>query len=210
MIEDGIRVLGHASIRLEKERKVIYIDPYKVEERHDADVIFCTHPHYDHFSETDILRLKKDSTKLVVVRESYEDALKMGFNEEDVVVAEIGKNGEVAEISFSVIPSYNVMKPFHPKGKQWVGYLLTLDGIRYYIAGDTDKIPEMESISCDVAFLPVGGTYTMNAQNAAEAANLIKPKIAIPIHFGSIVGTRKDAEEFVKNLETGIIGKIFD
>lgn len=205
---NGVEVLGHASIRIEKDNKVIYIDPYQVEERHDADVIFCTHPHYDHFSEKDILGLRKDSTKLVVVSESFEDAVKLGFEEKSVVVAEVGKNGVVDGVSFSVVASYNIMKPFHPKGKQWVGYILSLGDCKYYIAGDTDKIPEMSEMKCDVAFLPVGGTYTMNADKAAEVANLIRPKIAVPIHFGSVVGSRKDAEEFVKKLEDGIDGKI--
>jgi len=204
----GVKVLGHAAIRIERGNKVIYIDPYQVEERQDADVIFCTHPHYDHFSEEDILRLKKDSTKLVVVGESFEDALKLGFDVNDVVVAEIGKSGEICGILFSAVPSYNVMKPFHPKGKAWVGYVLEIEGVRYYIAGDTDKIPEMKDIRCDVAFLPVGGTYTMNAEKAAEVANLMRPKIAVPIHFGSVVGSRRDAEEFVKMLDDGIEGKI--
>jgi len=205
---NGVEVLGHASIRIEKDNKVIYIDPYSVEEKHDADVIFCTHPHYDHFSEKDILGLKKDSTKLVVVRESFEDAVELGFDEKDVVVAEVGKNDDVTGVSFSVVASYNIMKPFHPKGKQWVGYILTLGDYKYYIAGDTDKIPEMSEIKCDVAFLPVGGTYTMNADKAAEVANLIRPKIAIPIHFGSIVGSRNDAAEFVERLDSGIEGRI--
>jgi len=163
----GVKVLGHAAIRIERGNKVIYIDPYQVEERQDADVIFCTHPHYDHFSEKDILGLKKDSTKLVVVRESFESAVKLGFDENDVVVAKVGKSDEVDGVSFSAVASYNIMKPFHPKGKQWVGYILSLGDYKYYIAGDTDKIPEMSEIKCDVAFLPVGGTYTMNAERAA-------------------------------------------
>jgi len=164
---NGIQVLGHASIRIERDNKVIYIDPYQVEGKHDADIIFCTHPHYDHFSEKDILGLKKDSTKLVIVRESLGDAIKLGFDEKDIVVAEVGESGEVYGVLFSVVPAYNIMKPFHPKGKKWVGYVLTIGGVCYYIAGDTDKIPEMNDIKCDVAFLPVGGTYTMNAERAA-------------------------------------------
>jgi len=205
---NGVEVLGHASIRIEKDNKVIYIDPYQIKERHDADFIFCTHPHYDHFSEKDILGLKKDSTKIVVVRESFEDAVKLGFDENNVVVVDVGMSGEIDGVLFESVPAYNVMKPFHPKGKQWVGYILSLGDYTYYIAGDTDKIPEMSEIKCDVAFLPVGGTYTMNADKAAEVANLIRPKIAIPIHFGSIVGSRNDAAEYVERLDSGIEGRI--
>ena len=204
----GVEVLGHASIRIEKGDRVIYIDPYQVEERHDADVIFCTHPHYDHFSEGDILKLKKDETKLVVVAESLVDAIKLGFDEKDIVIADVGVSGDVCGVLFSAVPAYNIMKPFHPKGKNWVGYVLEIEGVRYYIAGDTDKIPEMSEIECDVAFLPVGGTYTMNAEKAAEVANLLMPKVAVPIHFGSIVGSREDAEEFIKRLDSKIEGRL--
>jgi L-ascorbate metabolism protein UlaG (beta-lactamase superfamily) len=115
---------------------------------------------------------------------------------------------EAYGIKFRTVPAYNLEKKFHKRKKNWVGYILNVDGAGYYFAGDTDYIPEMDEIKADVVFLPVGGTYTMNAQEAAQAANSIKPKIAIPIHFGSIVGSQKDAEVFIENLAVGIEAKI--
>lgn len=114
----------------------------------------------------------------------------------------------VQGIKFETIPAYNTNKTFHPKENYWVGYIITLDGIRYYIAGDTDITEENRKVKCDVAFVPVGGTYTMNYSEAAELVNIIKPKIAVPIHYGSVVGTKQDATNFIKLLHSSIKGII--
>ena len=111
-------------------------------------------------------------------------------------------------VEFITTYAYNIDKMYHPKENEWVGYILTINGVRYYIAGDTDFVDELKNVKCDVAFLPVGGTYTMNADEAAQMANYIRPKIAVPIHYGSIVGTKKDAERFVYMLDKDIQGKI--
>ena len=112
------------------------------------------------------------------------------------------------DITFEAVPAYNTNKLFHPKKNGWVGYILEIEGIRYYIAGDTDITEENKKVKCNVAFVPVGGTYTMNAKEAAELVNTIKPEIAVPIHYGSVVGTKKDPEKFIKLLNSEIEGVI--
>ena len=187
---EGIECLGHSTIKIHKKGIVIYIDPFKIkQEFHDADYIFITHSHYDHFSKEDILKVRKDTSKIIVT--------------EDIDLENIQKTSVIPNnkytidgLDFETIPAYNLNKNFHPKEKNWVGYIITIDNIRYYIAGDTDLTEENKKVKCDVAFVPVGGTYTMNAKEAATLVNSICPKIAIPIHYGSIVGTKKDAEEF--------------
>ena len=204
----GIEVLCHSSIRIAKD-KIIYIDPFKItNEYNDADIIFCTHSHYDHFSEEDINKVKKDDTKLVLTLDCLEKAKNLGFDQKNIVLVKPNEKYKVSGINFETVPAYNLEKDFHKQESNWVGYLLEINDITYYIAGDTDLIPEVKSVNCDVAFLPVGGTYTMNAKEAAELANIIEPQIAIPIHYGSIVGTMKDAETFKNELKENIECKI--
>lgn len=204
----NVEVLYHSSIRID-EGKVIYIDPFKIETSYsDADIIFITHDHYDHFSEEDIDVIRKNSTVIVVPQGMKDKALRCGFKEDYIILVEPGNSYNIGDILFEVVPAYNINKSFHPKENGWVGYVLEIKGVRYYIAGDTDKTEENSKVECDVAFVPVGGTYTMDAKEAAELVNEIKPKIAIPIHYGSIVGTKQDAIEFVNNLDGGIEGKI--
>lgn len=206
----GITHLSHASLRLERE-KVIYIDPYKIEGTPgDADIIFCTHDHFDHLSPKDIEKVKKNGSILVVPEKNakkFKKLVKKGTLQ-DVIGVEPFNEYEALGIKFKTVPAYNTGKKFHPKKENWVGYILYVDGASYYVAGDTDYIPEMETIKADVVFLPVGGTYTMNPEEAAKAANTIKPKVAVPIHFGSVVGTRQDADTFIGNLAEGIEAKI--
>ncbi|MCU0288487.1 MAG: MBL fold metallo-hydrolase [Acidobacteria bacterium] len=206
----GITHLNHACIRITRD-KVIYIDPFKITGTpHDADIIFCTHDHMDHLSPNDIKNIMKTETILVVPQKKVRKFKKYLKKAElhDVVGVEPLNEYEAYGIKFKTVPAYNLEKRFHKRRKNWVGYILDLDDTSYYFAGDTDYIPEMAQIKADVIFLPVGGTYTMNAQEAARAANCIKPKIAIPIHFGSIVGTQKDAKTFIENLAEGIESKI--
>ena len=201
---EGIKVLCHSSIKFEKEQ-VIYFDPYKINEKYnDADIIFITHSHYDHFSEEDILKVKKEETKIVVPEDLYNKSFKLKFDEANILIVKPNEEYEVNNIKFKTIPAYNVNKNFHPKTNNWVGYIITLDNVSYYIAGDTDITEENRKVKCDVAFVPVGGTYTMTAKEAANLVNEIKPKIAVPIHYGLIVGSKEDEEIFKNNVNNDI------
>ena len=205
----GIEVLRHSSIRFYKHL-VMYFDPYKIEnEVHDADIIFCTHTHYDHFSEEDILKVKNERTIFVGTEDSYVNVMKLGFGEEKIKIVEPNKSYEILGIHFTTIPSYNIEKQYHPKENGWVGYNVKIDGVSYYIAGDTDLTLDAKSVSCDVAFVPIGGRFTMNAKEAASLLNTIEPKIAIPTHYGDIVGTHDDAELFKKLVKDGIEVKLY-
>lgn len=205
---NGIEVLCHSSIRFDKG-EVIYFDPFKIEENYkDADVIFITHDHYDHYSEEDIKKVRKSDTFIVIPEDMFTKVLKLGMDEKYIVRVQPNKEYSIGNIKFQTIPAYNITKQFHPKENGWVGYILQLDGIKYYIAGDTDMTEDNENVNCDVAFVPVGGTFTMDYREAAKLVNKIKPKIAVPIHYGLIVGTKQDAEHFVNLLDKGIEGRI--
>ncbi len=199
MLED-IEVLYHSCIRMNKE-KMIYIDPYHIEKNYnDADMIFITHDHYDHYSEEDIDKVRKNNTIFIVPENLLNKLIKKGINDENIITLDPGDAENIDGIKVEAIHSYNIDKPFHPKENNWLGYVIEIDGVRYYIAGDTDITEENKKIKCDVAFVPVGGTYTMNFSEAAQLINIIKPKIAVPIHYGSVVGTKQDATDFVKLL----------
>ena len=185
------------------------IYPFEIDKNYnDADIIMITHSHYDHYSEEDIEKVRKDSTKIVVPNELLADVLGIGFSQDNVITVEPNNKYEVEGMRIETIPAYNTNKQFHPKENKWVGYIIEIDGARYYIAGDTDITEENQKVNCDVALVPVGGTYTMTAQEAAELINTIKPKIAVPTHYGSIVGTKQDGEIFVKLLNPEIKGII--
>lgn len=205
---NNIEVLCHSSIRMDKG-KIIYVDPFHIKENYkDADIILITHSHYDHFSEKDIEKVRKADTKIYVTEDYVENAKSIGFSENKIVGVKPNQTYYEGDIEINTVSAYNVNKQFHPKENNWVGYILKIEGISYYIAGDTDITEENKKIKCDVAFVPVGGTYTMTAKEAAELVNIIKPKVAIPIHYGDIVGTKEDADTFINNLENGIDGKI--
>ncbi len=207
MIED-IEVLYHSSIRISKN-KIIYIDPFKIDKNYnDADIIFITHDHFDHYSEEDIDKVINENTTIIIPEEMLTKILRKGINKNAVITVESNKEYMVQGIKFETIPAYNTNKTFHPKENDWVGYIITLDGIRYYIAGDTDITEENRKVKCDVAFVPVGGTYTMDFKEAAQLINEIQPKIAVPIHYGSVVGTKQDATDFIKLLHSSIKGII--
>lgn len=201
----GVEHLHHAAIRI-ADSQIVYFDPFQLKiAPHDADLIFITHPHSDHFSLVDIKKAAHSQTILVLPADAAAQAESTGLQQ---IIAVPGQMYESGGISFQTIPAYNLNKTFHPQENQWVGYIVTLHGVRYYVAGDTDLIPEMRRIEADVAFLPVGGTYTMTATEAANAANLIQPALAVPIHFGSVVGSQGDAQGFVHALRPGIQGRI--
>ena len=205
---NNIEVLCHSSIRMNKG-KIIYVDPFHIEENYqDADIILITHSHYDHFSEEDIEKVRKADTIIYVTEDYVENARQLGFFENKIIGIKPNQTYYEGNMEINTVPAYNVNKQFHPKENNWVGYILKIDGISYYIAGDTDITEENKKIKCDVAFVPVGGTYTMTAKEAAELVNIIKPKVAIPIHYGDIVGTKEDATTFVNSLENGIESKI--
>ena len=193
---EGIEVLCHSSIRFNKE-KIIYFDPFKIEKNYnDADVIFITHDHYDHYSEEDIDKVKKSDTIIVVPEDLIIKLLKKGFKKENIITVKPNERYEIKNMKFETIPAYNTNKQFHPKENEWVGYLIEIDGITYYITGDTDITEENKKIKCDVAFVPVGGTFTMDYKEAAKLINEIKPKVAVPTHYGSIVGSKEDGANF--------------
>lgn len=205
---DNIEVLYHSSIRINKE-KIIYIDPFKIDRNYnDADIVFITHDHYDHYSEEDIDKVINENTTIIIPEELLTKLLKKGINKNAIITVEPNEKYVVQGIKFETIPAYNTNKTFHPKKNGWVGYIIIINGIRYYIAGDTDITEENKKVKCDVAFVPVGGTYTMDFKEAANLINEIKPKIAIPIHYGSVVGTEQDAIDFIRLLHPEIKGII--
>jgi len=190
-VDSGITWLGHASFRLERKHTVVYLDPWQIAgEPHDADVVLITHPHFDHLSSSDIGRVAKGGTVLV----GPPDCLK-GLTG-TLHPVKPGDHLQLDGVSVDVVPAYNTTTAYHPKANGWVGYIVDLGGPRIYHAGDTDVIPEMSSFKVDVALLPVGGTYTMTADQAAMAASILDPKLAIPMHYGSVVGSAADAQRF--------------
>ena len=191
---EKIKWLGHDGFRLETG-KTIYIDPYEVGDGPAADIILVTHVHFDHCSPDDIAKLKGPDTVIVTEKES---AQKIG---RDAIILKPGDSIELAGIRIEAVPAYNLDKKYHPKENGWLGFVLELEGVRVYHAGDTDFIPEMENLEVDIALLPVSGTYVMTAAEAVEAARVIKPKIAIPMHYGAIVGDASDADVFKSELE---------
>lgn len=174
----------------------IYFDPYNVtEELHDAKYIFITHSHYDHFSIDDIKKVKNEETIIVIPADCFEETIKI-FNDKDIFVVEPNKEYSFSEIHFKTIPMYNVEKKFHEKDKDWSGYLIYLNNTSYYIVGDSDVTEELLNTKCDVLFIPIGGKYTMNLDEAVEATISINPKYVIPVHYGTIVGDIEDGEIF--------------
>lgn len=191
-----IEVIHHASIKLSGD-KIIYFDPYLIKDQlHDADYIFITHDHYDHWDVDSIKNISKETTKLIVP-ECLKD------RNPDFVV-EPDKKYVFDNINFETISSYNIDKPFHPKEKGYVGYNILLNGVYYYIMGDTDRTPEAMNVKTDICFVPIGGTYTMNVSEAVDFINDLKPAIAIPIHYGMITGSLDLADEFKNNVNKEI------
>jgi len=183
--------LGHASFKIEG-KSTIYIDPWKISEKGKADIILITHSHYDHLSPTDISKIQTSKT---IILTPSDGAKKLRG---DVRKVKPGQTISIREVKVETVPAYNLNKPYHPKENNWVGYIIETEGTRIYHSGDTDFIPEMEKIKVDIALLPIGGTYTMTAEEAVEAAKSINPQLAIPIHYGDIVGTESDAKLFEK------------
>ncbi len=192
MMVENIHWLGHDAFRIDYQGKQIYIDPWKLSVKAaKADYIFVTHDHYDHFSKEDINKIQTDSTTIIAPADV---AKKIGKN-----AVAINPNQEITidQLKIKAIPAYNIGKKFHPKANNWIGFIITFsDGTSVYHAGDTDFIPEMESIKVDIALLPVSGTYVMTADEAIQAANTFQPQIVLPMHYGEIVGSENDAQRF--------------
>ncbi|OIO64175.1 Zn-dependent hydrolase [Candidatus Woesearchaeota archaeon CG1_02_33_12] len=186
--------LGHSSFKI-TDKKVVYIDPYNIPPDEKADIILITHGHSDHCSIEDIKELIKDRT-IILIPPDCQSKLS-DLQGIDIHLVKPGKKIGAFGIIVEAVPAYNLNKNFHEKVNEWVGYIVNIAGKRIYHAGDTDFIPEMKELKeIDVALLPVGGKYTMDAKAAAEAANAIKPKVAVPMHYGSVVGSEADAIKF--------------
>lgn len=205
----NIEINAHSSIRINGSR-VIYFDPFEVSkypfsvgsEPNDADIIFVTHEHFDHFDPESISAVAKADTILVCPDSMMRRAKKeSGLDKEWIEGLVPGDEIEIDDVKISAVPSYNVDKPNHPKKNEWLGYVVSLDDERYYVAGDTDVNDDIKEVSCDVALVPVGGTYTMDLNEAAEFIAEIKPKKVVPTHYGSIVGDKSCGEEFAKKVK---------
>lgn len=198
-VKEKIKWLGHASFRIEGSKSTVFIDPWKLKKPVPADVVCITHGHYDHLSEEDVDRISKASTVVVGPPDC-----KGGRGTAFKPIAP-GGSVVVGDVTVEAVPAYNTDKAFHPKKNNWVGYIVTVDGVRVYHCGDTDVIPEMADVKADVALLPVGGTYTMTVAQASKAVEKINPKVAVPMHCGDIVGTLEDREAFKKASKTKVI-----
>ncbi|MBW2065229.1 MAG: MBL fold metallo-hydrolase [Deltaproteobacteria bacterium] len=193
-IARNIKWLGHDAFRIDWE-KVIYFDPYQISPGPKADLILISHEHFDHCSPEDVEKIRKQGTVIVTEKDS---AKKL---KGDVRVMKPGDSMDVEGIRVTGVPSYNRNKDFHPKKNGWLGFIVELQGVKVYHAGDTDFIPEMKSLEVDIALIPVSGTYVMTADEAVKAVEAIKPRLAIPMHYGAIVGDAGDARKFKEALE---------
>ncbi len=194
---DNIIVNTQSSIKITGSR-ILYFDPYQIEkEENDADFIFLTHDHYDHYSKEDIEKVRKEDTLFIIPKEMKENFLReLNVEETFCTFVEPGEKIEFEGLEIKTIPAYNKVKPFHPKSKKYCGYLITFDHTKYYITGDTDALEENAIVSCDVLFLPIGGYYTMDVEEAVSFTKKIKPKVVIPTHYGTIVGKKEDGKTF--------------
>ena len=197
-----ITINTQSSIRIEGS-KVLYFDPFKIDAAScDADIIFITHEHYDHFEPDSIGKIKKENTVLAAPESMKKKVLsESGIAADKCVFYQPGETHELESVKVETIPAYNKLKPFHPKAKKWQGYIVTMDDVRYYVAGDTDVNEDIKKVQCDVALIPIGGHYTMDKKQASDYIADLKPKAVIPTHYGSIVGNKEDGQELNRYLE---------
>ncbi len=210
-----IEWLGHDCFRI-KNSQTVFFDPYKINPRDFADILLITHEHYDHCSVQDIEKVIKSNTVIIASVQCSGALMNLKGKVHDIIYVSPGQTITVNGVDVEAVPAYNVDKfrapgrPFHPREDRKVGYVVTLEGKRIYHAGDTDFIPEMKTLrNIDIALLPVSGTYVMTAEEAAEAASAIGPKVAVPMHYGTLVGGPRDAERFkqlAKGIEVRILG----
>jgi len=201
--------LGHSGFFIKTENKIVYIDPYQIKSGEKADIILLTHPHYDHCSIQDIGKIAKDGT-IIVMSQGCQSKIAKLDKKIEMKIMDVGETIDLG-IKIGAVPAYNINKEFHPKDERWLGYVLKIGNIVVYHAGDTDLIPEMSKLAgkVTIALLPVGGNFTMDAEEAAEAASIIRPSLAVPVHYGSGIGDSDAGENFV-NLcrERGIKAEI--
>lgn len=189
----------HSSIQIDGN---IYIDPFRLSDKpQKAKYIFITHTHFDHLSPEDILKISSPETTIIATQDATELE---SMPHKKIIYVKPNQKFTLDDLSFETIPAYNTNKNFHPKQNNWVGYKITTGGVTYLIAGDSDNTKELSGQTCDVLFVPIGGTYTMTATEAGELTNIIKPKIAVPTHYGEIVGEMSDADVFAKTLSPDI------
>jgi L-ascorbate metabolism protein UlaG (beta-lactamase superfamily) len=190
----NIKWLGHAGFRIDAGR-TIYIDPFEIGPGPPADLVLISHSHYDHCSPEDLDKIVRPDTVIVTEKST---AAKLSGN---IEVLAPGDSVDLAGIGIEAVPAYNTDKAFHPRAQGWLGFVISVDGVRIYHTGDSDFIPEMAGIKADIALLPVSGTYVMDPEQAAAAARAINPAYAIPMHYGKIVGTARQAAAFKAALE---------
>ncbi len=201
-----IKINAQSSIRLSNKEIVIYIDPYLIEKNvNDADYIFITHDHYDHLSIDDINKVIKEDTIIVGAESCFKSLEEFDNNK---VKVKPNNKYLVGNLNFQTVAAYNTNKLYHPEKNEWVGYLIDFNNKKYFITGDTDINKENKQIKCDVLLLPVGGVYTMDYKEAATLTNLIKPRLAIPTHYQTVVGTKVDAINYTNLLDKDIESKI--
>ncbi len=212
-----IKWLGHAGFLI-KNSKVIYVDPYNIKEDCEkADLILITHSHYDHCSVADLNKIVKEGTRIVVTADCQSKLMHFDVPIK-IEIIEALQELVFGDVKVSAFPAYNTDKPFHPNDEAWIGYLIKMNNLLIYHAGDTDVIPEMQKLTgfkqADkkfIALLPIGGRFTMSVEEAVDAAKIIKPTLAIPMHYGSIVGSEEDAKEFVELCkEEGVEAEILE
>lgn len=195
-----IKVNFHNSILI---NNCVYIDPLKVSGNIKAKYIFITHSHWDHFSVEDIKKILTSETIIVCPKTMMQD-IENRFNNE-IIYVEPNQNYIIGDFELKTVSSYNINKHYHPKENGWVGYVLCVNGETVMIVGDSDNTPELNNIKTDVLMVPIGGTYTMNIQEAANLTNSIKPKKVIPTHYGEIVGEKSYGKEFEKLINRDIV-----
>lgn len=206
LLEHGpdITWLGHDGFKIKGDR-LVYIDPYQVEKNEPGDIVLLTHDHFDHCVPKDVDKVSGPQTTIVAPAEC---AAK--FPHRQITTIKPGDTITVKGVQIEAVPAYNINKfrspgqPFHPRDDNKVGYVITLNGVRVYHAGDSDATPELRNVRCDIALIPVSGTYVMTAEEAAEAVNAMKPQVAVPMHFGALVGNASDAERFQRQCQVPV------
>ena len=200
-----IELFTQNSIKILEGDRRIYIDPFQMRrEPQNANFILITHDHYDHFSPDDIAKVACSSTILVAPEAMAEKAKVVESLVAEIRTVKPGETYAFDGLKIETVPAYNIDKPFHPKEAGWVGYIVIIAGHRIYIAGDTDETAEALDVICDIAMVPVGGTYTMDARQAAGLVNKIRPKIAIPTHYGNGTGSKRSADIFRDHVDLSI------
>lgn len=198
----NITVNKQSSVRIAGS-KILYFDAFEISsETHDADYIFVTHEHYDHFDPVSISKVMNAESVIIAPESMKKKLLKeLAIAEDKCIFCQPNEELELNSISVKTVPAYNKLKPFHTKSSKWVGYLVRMNDLTYYVAGDTDANEDVKKVKCDVALVPVGGHYTMDKKQAAEFVCEIKPAAVIPTHYGEVVGSPADGADFM-NLVT--------